>query len=114
MASKKKPGATPEDGGAAPHREAPASKAERRAPADWAALLSTPDWHVAATAALHCWGDHEHHMGGPIQLTEDDYLSACTAAVTHQVEPGKRPRSVPHQPALFSPADASASPASGD
>lgn len=113
MATKKKPGALPEDGSGAPYREPPASKSERRAPADWAALLSTPDWHLAAASALHCWGDHEHHMGGPIQLTEDDYLSACTAAVTHQGNPGERPRSVPHGPALFT-AGAPAAPDSGD
>ena len=107
MAStKKKPDLGSEGGEVAPYREAPASKRDRKAPAEWAALLGTPDWHVAAASALHRWDDHEHHMGGPIQLTEDDYLSACTAVVTHQGKPGERPRCVPHGPAFFEPTPA--------
>ncbi|MGB1223789.1 MAG: hypothetical protein ACPHCN_06550, partial [Mycobacterium sp.] len=87
--------------------------AERKTPAEWAAILNTPDWHHAAAAALHSWALCEHHTGASIRLTEDNYSSACAAAVAHQGKPGERPRCVPHGPALFS-ADAPASPASGD
>lgn len=69
----------------------------RRAPAEWARIKgqwvefsgianaaldqgSHFKWQHAAAASVHGWDLHEHHEGGPIQLTEQEYQAALDAA----------------------------------
>jgi hypothetical protein len=49
-------------------------------------------WKHAAAAALHGWGAHQHHAGGPMRLSGTDYAAALDAAC-------KAPLT-PHQAAL--------------
>ena len=79
--------------------------AEKRTPDAWAQAAFPPGprnmphpqrWQQDAAAALHGWGDHEHHAGAPMQLTGVDYYQALVAAS----EPNKDGHYVPHFPAL--------------
>lgn len=45
-------------------------------------------------AVLHGWREHEHHEGGPIQLTREEFEAALAAALPAQGDPE------PHPPAL--------------
>ena len=54
-------------------------------------------WKHAAAAALHCWGQHAHHMAKEIQLSDADYAAAIKAAL----KPNKKGVYVPHEAALF-------------
>lgn len=49
-----------------------------------------------AAAALHGWNDHLHHAGGPMCLTDEDYLAAIEAA---RRPPQGTNKLRPHQPA---------------
>jgi hypothetical protein len=51
-----------------------------------------PAWQHGAAAGLHAWELHEHHAGGPLLVTESDYLAALKAA--------EGPTYEPHKPAL--------------
>ena len=56
-----------------------------------------PNWQHGAAAALHCWDLHEHHAGGPLLLTESDYLAALKAAEGPSYKPHAAALS-PHAP----------------
>ena len=67
----------------------PALEIKKRTPAEWAAQcfpagtrgMPHPKlWQHKAAAALHGWGDHEHHAGEPIKLTGEEYYGALVAA----------------------------------
>ncbi|GMV19459.1 MAG: hypothetical protein AMXMBFR56_76830 [Polyangiaceae bacterium] len=74
-----------------------APKADLRSPDEWArakghfikfkgvadAELGTGDhysWQHAVAVVMHGWKQHEAHEGGPLLLSERDYLAALDAA----------------------------------
>jgi len=58
---------------------------------------AVPCWQHGAASGLHCWELHEHHAGGPLMLTESDYLAALKAAEGPQYKPHAAALS-PHAP----------------
>jgi len=56
-----------------------------------------PCWQHGAAAGLHAWELHEHHAGGPMLLSESDYLAALKAAEGPTYKPHAAALS-PHAP----------------
>ncbi len=54
-------------------------------------------WKHSAAAALHCWGQHAHHMAAEMELSDSDYAKAIEAASA----PNNMGEYVPHKAASF-------------
>lgn len=79
-----------------PRRSVVKTESAKRNPDAHRAATGTSGYLHSAAAVLHGWSEHQHHAGGPIEITEDAYRAAIKAVDVSPCKPAEAALS-PHK-----------------